>query len=128
MGKKKPQKTKELSVAIAEASTTGEETQQQQTPRKRGRPRKIVEKTEGEEKKEEAVPAEAQAPEEVVSESQSKRVKTSEEEEQEQEVKQRASLTSMEGTKKGEGQSVVERELPPRRSRARRKSKPRKSS
>ncbi|KAK8975691.1 hypothetical protein V6N11_021541 [Hibiscus sabdariffa] len=52
----KPQKTKQLSVAIAEASSAGEDAfakQQAQTnPRKRGRPRKIVEKTESEEQKE----------------------------------------------------------------------------
>ncbi|KAK8513943.1 hypothetical protein V6N13_005123 [Hibiscus sabdariffa] len=55
-GKMKPQKTKQLSVAIAEASSAGEDAfakQQAQTnPRKRGRPRKIVEKTESEEQKE----------------------------------------------------------------------------
>lgn len=44
MGKKKlPKKTKELSVAIAESSSLSGE---QITPRKRGRPRKIVEITE----------------------------------------------------------------------------------
>ncbi|KAG6787514.1 hypothetical protein POTOM_009155 [Populus tomentosa] len=65
MGKnKKPQKTKELSVAIAEASSTGdpETTQQQpQTPRKRGRPRKIIEKSESAVEKEESTAEGAEA-------------------------------------------------------------------
>ncbi|KAB5569880.1 hypothetical protein DKX38_003673 [Salix brachista] len=64
MGKsKKPQKTKELSVAIAEASSTGdpETRQQSQTPRKRGRPRKIIEKSESVVKKEESTAEGAQA-------------------------------------------------------------------
>ncbi|CAK8569621.1 unnamed protein product [Lathyrus sativus] len=54
---KKPQKTKEVWAAIAEASTTIDDEQQQQQPqtsRKRGRPRKIVVKMESsEEPKEE---------------------------------------------------------------------------
>ncbi|KAF9688531.1 hypothetical protein SADUNF_Sadunf02G0206700 [Salix dunnii] len=64
MGKnKKPRKTKEVSVAIAEASSTGdlETRQQSQTPRKRGRPRKIIEKGESVVKKEESTAEGAQA-------------------------------------------------------------------
>ncbi|KAF7139828.1 hypothetical protein RHSIM_Rhsim06G0033800 [Rhododendron simsii] len=119
MGKKKmPKKTKELSVAIAESSSMVEETQQQQqqiiTPRKRGRPRKIVEKTEGEEIKEaEEIKVEEEA------ETESKKAKTIGEEEKEQHVEEAAGATS-----------AVVKELQPQRrsSRARRKSKPRKSS
>ncbi|KAL4332810.1 hypothetical protein GQ457_07G026290 [Hibiscus cannabinus] len=102
--KKKPQKTKQLSVAIAEASSAGEELplQQQsqpQTPRKRGRPRKNVERTESEEIKEEEAAE--------VTESQSKKLKTTEEPQQQQEQKPQAetSSASMGGMKKGEGQS-----------------------
>ncbi|KAI8549686.1 hypothetical protein RHMOL_Rhmol06G0044000 [Rhododendron molle] len=118
MGKKKmPKKTKELSVAIAESSSMGEETQQQQiiTPRKRGRPRKIVEKTESEEIKEaEEIKVEEEA------ETESKKTKMiGEKEEKEQHVEEAAGATS-----------AVVKELQPQRrsSRARRKSKPRKSS
>ncbi|CAI8606436.1 unnamed protein product [Vicia faba] len=50
---KKPQKTKEVWAAIAEASTTIDE-QQPQTSRKRGRPRKIVVKEESSEEQKEA--------------------------------------------------------------------------
>ncbi|KAJ7966746.1 transcription factor TBF1-like [Quillaja saponaria] len=141
---KKPQKTKELSVAIAEASSTaGAETQQQQqsqqtmsqTPRKRGRPRKILDKTETEDKKTEVLQSEQ--PETAIAEegnreSSLKKAKISEgaeEQKQEQlqkEIKGDGSSGSSLGlpTKKEEG--VSEREPP--RSRARRKSKPRKSS
>nr|GFC30197.1 hypothetical protein [Tanacetum cinerariifolium] len=55
MGKKKiPMKTKNLSIAIAESSSVIGDVQveqqhaQQVTPRKRGRPRKVVEKSEDE--------------------------------------------------------------------------------
>ncbi|XP_059279126.1 FK506-binding protein 4-like isoform X2 [Lycium ferocissimum] len=109
MGKKKVvKKTKELSVAIAESSAMSGDSQQQQiTPRKRGRPRKIIVKDE----------------EEVSGEL--KKLKTSEVEE-ESENKQ--------GEKKKEKQEEFEEEKnlqpqkeQPTRSRARRKSKPRKS-
>ncbi|KAL3573202.1 hypothetical protein D5086_027106 [Populus alba] len=127
MGKnKRPQKTKELSVAIAEASAIEDETRQQpQTPRKRGRPRKIIEKIESEVKKEESRVEGTQATEQVIG-SQSKKVKTSpQEEEQKVEVEEpwRSSCTR-EKTKEEEKSEVRE---PPRRSR-RRKGKPRKSS
>lgn len=129
MGKnKKPQKTKELSVAIAEASSTGdpETTQQQpQTPRKRGRPRKIIEKIESEVKKEESRVEGTQATEQVIG-SQSKKVKTSpEEEEQKVEVEEPWHSSSSREKRKEEEKSDVRE--PPRRSR-RRKGKPRKSS
>ncbi|CAK7349292.1 unnamed protein product [Dovyalis caffra] len=127
MGKnKKPQKTKELSVAIAEASITGDETQQQpQTPRKRGRPRKIIEKIESEVKREESIAEGTQATEQVIG-SHSKKVKFSQEEEEQQQVEVEEPSASTRGTKKEEEKSEVIRE-PPRKSR-RRKSKPRKSS
>ncbi|XP_039032918.1 uncharacterized protein DDB_G0286299-like [Hibiscus syriacus] len=112
----------------------GEEAQQQQslpqTPKKRGRPRKIVERTESEVKEEEAA---------EVTESQSKKLKTTEEQqrdddddeeepqqEQNPQAKAEASSASMGGPKKGEGQSVSLKEPPTRKTR--RKSKPRKSS
>ena len=133
MGKsKKPQKTKELSVAIAEASSTGdlETRQQSQTPRKRGRPRKIIEKGESVVKKEESTAEGAQATHEQGIGSQSKKIKTSQEEaaaqqQQQQQVEAEGPSSSMRGKKKEEGKS--EGKEPPRRSR-RRKSKPRKSS
>lgn len=125
MGKKKPQKTKELSVAIAEASSTGDESQQQQpqlqTPRRRGRPRKIFQATAGEDGEG----------------SQSKKAKTDQLEElnTEEPVPISAAPAAIEGSsintaKRGEGQSEEKklvRELSSR-SKASRKSKPRKSS
>ncbi|XP_027332637.1 uncharacterized protein LOC113847617 [Abrus precatorius] len=116
MGKKKPQKIKELSVAIGEASSTIDEMGQQQqqpppqAPRKRGRPRKIIVKMESEEEKAQAIAAQG-------TESSTEKGSTKEEE--------GASETCMRITK----QEVMQ--LPkgePSRSRARRKSKPRKSS
>ncbi|PON83364.1 hypothetical protein TorRG33x02_207790 [Trema orientale] len=137
MGKKKQQKTKEISVAIAEASSTkGDETHQQaqpQTPRKRGRPRKIIETAEkSEEKAIELTEEAAHEKEQVVvgdvsTQSQSKKVKTSEEEqvlllgqgETQKLIKEEGgSSAAMGGAKK---------EVLPRR-KGRRKSKPRKSS
>ncbi|XP_020213610.1 uncharacterized protein LOC109797869 [Cajanus cajan] len=116
MGKKKPQQTKELSVAIAEASSTidekGQEEQQEpqeealaqaHAPRKRGRPRKLIAKMEREEEKEQGG------------------IEISMEKGTTKEVEV-ASSTCM---------RVEEMQLPkvePSRSRARRKSKPRKSS
>ncbi|PHT98808.1 hypothetical protein BC332_32227 [Capsicum chinense] len=104
MGKKKVvKKTKELSVAIAESSAMSGDSQQQITPRKRGRPRKIVVKNEDD------VSADL------------KKLKTSEVEEPEGEKK------------KQEEDFVEEKKLqsqnqqPTRSSRARRKSKPIKS-
>ncbi|XP_039052484.1 uncharacterized protein LOC120194158 [Hibiscus syriacus] len=102
---------------------------QPQTFRKRGRPRKIFERTESEEIKEEEAAE--------VTESHSKELKTTEEQQtkhEEEEEEQRpqakteaeASSTSMGSMKKGEGQSVALKEPPT--SRTRRKSKPRKSS
>jgi len=118
MGKKKmPKKTKELSVAIAESSSIAEDTQQQQqivTPRKRGRPRKIVEKTESEEIKE------IKKGEEEEEDSESKKAKMIGEEEEEEKK-----LMKVEGATSS---SVAKEIQPQRKSRARRKSKPRKSS
>ncbi|KAI4336886.1 hypothetical protein L6164_015363 [Bauhinia variegata] len=135
MGKKKPQKTKELTVAIAEASSTGDETkpQQSQTPRKRGRPRKIVKNPETEEGKELIQQSEAEG-----TDSSLKKGKTMEKEEEEEEHGRQQDETKQVGSSapcmrlltKEEGSSK-ERQLPkgqPSRSRARRKSKPRKSS
>ncbi|KAF5747110.1 zinc finger and BTB domain-containing protein 47 [Tripterygium wilfordii] len=137
MGKKKPQKTKELSVAIAEASSTGEETQQaqspSQTPRKRGRPRKILEKTESLEQKEE--PAEPSAAQEVEESSQSKKPKISggeppELHQQQEPVKAEAGAPSgsTRGSKKEDGQTAEKESIKPTRRSRRRKSKPSKSS
>lgn len=103
MGKKKVvKKTKELSVAIAESSAMSGDSQQQQiTPRKRGRPRKI-----NIVKDEEEVSVDL------------KKLKTSEDEQ-------------LEGEKKKEEfeeeKNLQPQNLQPTRSRARRKSKPRKS-
>lgn len=124
MGKKKPQKTKELSVAIAEASATGDESQNQQkpqTPRRRGRPRKNMQVTAGEDGDEG---------------SQSKKAKTDQvEEHNAEEPVPSEKPAAIEGScintlKRGEGQSEEKklvRELSSR-SKASRKSKPRKSS
>lgn len=131
MGKKKPQKTEELSVAIAEASSTGEgdrirqQQPQVQTPRKRGRPRKIVESEDNGDQE-----AAAQVHQKEVTDdeqSQSKKLQTSKEE---QDVrKAEAPSASMDSVQKKGGQSIVgEPSKEPPRSRARRKSKPRKSS
>ncbi|KAJ6401694.1 hypothetical protein OIU84_016983 [Salix udensis] len=121
MGKKKrPQKTKELSVAIAEASAIEEDEtgQQPQTPRRRGRPRKIESEVKREESRVEAT--------EQVLGSQSKKVETSQdEEEQKVEIEEPwASSSTREKTKQEEKSEARE---PPRRSR-RRKGKPRKRS
>ncbi|KAK7310434.1 hypothetical protein RJT34_07965 [Clitoria ternatea] len=109
MGKKKPQKTKELSVvAIAEASETGK--QQPQAPRKRGRPRKIIVKMEKSEEEEEK-----EGPE--------KGTTNNEEEEAPSSpciIRNIAKQQDMQIPPKGSEQ--------PSRSRARRKSKPRKST
>ncbi|CAA3030353.1 Hypothetical predicted protein [Olea europaea subsp. europaea] len=103
MGKKK------LSVAIAESSVV-EEPQPQQK-RKRGRPRKVVEKIE------ESKTTEGAAEYEDVLEGESKKAETIKGEEEE-EKKEELQIEETQVSK-----------LPPRRSsRARRKSKPRKSS
>lgn len=101
MGKKKEVKKAELSVEVTESSSIGTEQQQNTTPRKRGRPRKIVEKTESDEEKE---------------------------------IKRLKEDGTKEGAKEGETSSSLkepkseETEEPKPRSRARRKSKPRKST
>ncbi|TKY57720.1 hypothetical protein E2542_SST14772 [Spatholobus suberectus] len=121
MGKKKPQKTKELSVAIAEASSTIDEKEQQQpqAPRKRGRPRKIIVKMESEEGKAQvmeqrggSIAIAAQG-----TESSMEKGTTNEEEGASSACMRVANQEEMQ-LPKGE----------PSRSRARRKSKPRKSS
>ncbi|EXB63948.1 hypothetical protein L484_003331 [Morus notabilis] len=141
--KKKPQKTKELSAAIAEASSTADNisetahtTQSQpqfHTPRKRGRPRKIVIEKSTETTTEIEQPASSKSDQEAVGNI-SKKIKGEEEEEdddnhqrQTQKIKEEGSsvvLQAMEGDKKEEGQS--NKELPRRR--GRRKSIPIKSS
>lgn len=136
MGKKRPQKTKELSVAIAEASTagTGDDTQQPQTqqqnrpqtPRKRGRPRKITEKTETI-SKEDIVEPQAGGRAEV-SESSSKKGRTSEGEGGGQEQEQQPRHAQQQEGSSACTQFSKDPKGEPSRSRARRKSKPRKSS
>lgn len=121
MGKKKRQKTKELSVAIAEAASKGGDTGQQQeitqpqAPRKRGRPRKVVVETESEEKKKVVEEPKDQPPASTV---------------EEQHGSASASACTRIFTKE-EGVLFEDIQLPkeePSRSRARRKSKPRKST
>ena len=124
MGKKKRQKTKELSVAIAEASATAGETGQQeiiqpQRPRKRGRPRKIVVETKTEEKK-------VQQPtiEELEASTAAQGTESSTKKDEEQ-------LSTCIRVTNEEERAFEENPLPkgePSRSRARRKSKPRKSA
>ncbi|KAF3446310.1 hypothetical protein FNV43_RR11489 [Rhamnella rubrinervis] len=143
MGKKKPQKTKELSVAIAEASSAsaGDETQKQpqpQTPRKRGRPRKIIEnipESSTEEKKEDQPPEIDQQVDETeaknLTEGVLKKVKIFEQNEEQVVVEQEHTIKLKEegSSQKEEGQSIeIQFSREPPRRRARRKSKPRKSS
>ncbi|XP_057434947.1 enhancer of translation termination 1-like [Lotus japonicus] len=119
MGKKKRQKMKELSVAIAEsaASKEGGDTKQQesqpQAPRKRGRPRKVV-REEG--KLVETTMDEAAAASTATQSIMNMEKKEEEEEEEEHEA----------SAKEEEDIQLPKRE--PSRSRARRKSKPRKST
>ncbi|KAL3505296.1 hypothetical protein ACH5RR_035137 [Cinchona calisaya] len=125
MGKTKAvkKKTKELSVAVAESSSFLEAAEGQQpqplSPRKRGRPRKvIVEKTEVEEVKDEETAKESH---DVEGSESKKKVKTSTEEEEEEEGLQQLSKTTT--------TSSSRKQFPAPRSRAsRRKSKPRKCS
>ncbi|TKY75149.1 nucleolar protein 58 [Spatholobus suberectus] len=127
MGKKKRQKTKELSVAIAEASSKGGDTEQQEIqqprpPRKRGRPRKeVVVEAESEGKKVEPI----EEPEASTATQGTKK--------EEQHGKQQEELTSATAcTRVTKEEGVFEEiQIPkgePSRSRARRKSKPRKST
>ena len=124
MGKKKPQKTKELSVAIAEASSTIDEKEQHevqvqpqpQAPRKRGRPRKIVLKLE--ESEEEKA--------QVIEQGGAQGTESSMEKGTTNEQEGTSSSACMRVTTKQEEMQLPKVE--PSRSRARRKSKPRKSS
>ncbi|KAI3460322.1 hypothetical protein Pfo_016985 [Paulownia fortunei] len=128
MGKKKAvKKTKELSVAIAESSPT-----EQQTPRKRGRPRKITEKNEVIQEEKPAKKFQDSG------ESDSQKGKTNKGEEEEEEDKEKkleeiteevegSSSKSKKEEEKSEDKELQKEQHPPR-SRARRKSKPRKSS
>ncbi|CAL0319006.1 unnamed protein product [Lupinus luteus] len=109
MGKKK-QKMKELSVAIAEASSIQGSEIQPQLPRKRGRPRKIVAVERNQEKKKEE---EAEGTESSVKK------------EKQQEESAATACISI-NTKEEEIQLIPKGE--PSRIRARRKSKPRKST
>lgn len=136
MGKKKAvKKTKELSVAIAESSSLDAEGQQQQpplTPRKRGRPRKIIaDKTEaaGEVKEEEEAAQEGRDDVEG-SKSQTVKISTAEEGEEEEEVKGQPSKMKEEAAAAAATttSSPSSKRQVPTKSRARRKSKPRKSS
>lgn len=134
---KKPQKTKELSVAIAEASSSAIDVtepqqqqpppQPQQAPRKRGRPRKIIVKMEsgGEEKKAQPIEQEAAS---IVAQGMeiSSMEKGKGNEEEQHEGSSQACMSAIQ-----QGGVSEEMQLPkgvPSRSRARRKSKPRKSS
>ncbi|GKA51814.1 hypothetical protein Tco_0745010 [Tanacetum coccineum] len=109
MGKKKvPKKTKELSVAIAESSSIIGE---QITPRKRGRPRKIVERIE------EVKESKEDSQQDLDEEPESKKQKSTEEHESKK-PKSTEDMVKTEATSRTQDQ--------PRRSR--RKSKPRKSS
>ncbi|XP_027357047.1 uncharacterized protein LOC113866360 [Abrus precatorius] len=123
MGKKKRQKTKELSVAIAEASSSkGEqqETQQPQPPRKRGRPRKVVVETVSKQKKVE--PIEESAPSTATQGTESLTKK------QGQEGSSPASACTRVTKEEQVFQKIQVPKGEPSRSRARRKSKPRKST
>ncbi|KAJ1388409.1 hypothetical protein SESBI_39145 [Sesbania bispinosa] len=116
---KKPQKTKEVSVAIAEASSTVDEAGQQlpqaTATRKRGRPRKIIVKMESEGEK---------AAQGTTESSMEKGTVNKEEEQHEVEGASSVACTTI-------TEQQQEMQLPkgePSRSRARRKSKPRKST
>ncbi|KAK7376808.1 hypothetical protein VNO80_02225 [Phaseolus coccineus] len=125
MGKKKPQKTKELSVAIAEASSTIDDEKEQeeaqpqpQAPRKRGRPRKVIAKMEeSEEEKALVIEQRGGSISALGIESSMEKVTSNEEE--------GTSSACMRVAKQEEMQLP---KVEPSRSRARRKSKPRKSS
>ncbi|CAL0305833.1 unnamed protein product [Lupinus luteus] len=117
MGKKR-QKMKELSVAIAEASSIqggekGEHEIQSQTPRKRGRPRKIIVMERSQEKKIEAI-----------EEAEKSRESSMKKEEEQEEEESGAACISI--NRKEEEIQLPKEE--PSRSRVRRKSKPRKST
>lgn len=109
---KKPQKTKEVWAAIAEASTTIDEQQQPQTSRKRGRPRKIVVKMETSEEQREAD-----------SIGNNTREDSMEKEEKNEETEKETCMV-----KKEDEIEVPKGVVSCRSSRARRKSKPTKSS
>ncbi|XP_010263671.1 PREDICTED: nucleoporin NUP159-like [Nelumbo nucifera] len=124
-------KSKRVTVAIAKASPTGETAEvQSQTPRKRGRPRKIVERTVSQEEKGPKQEEEAVAIEEGVSKRLKSKAEGEEEEEELQQQDKRAigssSSISLDGSAKGQPDTSKSKEPP--RSRGRRKSQPRKSS
>lgn len=131
MGKKRSSKqTRQVSVAVAEASSAAEEGQLS-PPRKRGRPRKIVEKTENEARREEegAINEAVEEREDVgISRSDLERVRITGEE------GERGTTSFKGGEEKEEkeqfegGEEEEEEDRPTRSRRARRKSKPRKSS
>lgn len=116
MGKKKGKKTKEVSVGMVEASAS--------IPRKRGRPRKIVEEIESKEREDQKAEAEEAEDDLLNRGGLSKRAKTSEEQ-----IKNEGTTSSMEGMKMEEEEQTEEREASkqPPKARGRRKSKPRKS-
>ncbi|KAE9603574.1 hypothetical protein Lal_00002285 [Lupinus albus] len=126
MGKKR-QKMKELSVAIAEASSIqgaekGQEHVQSQAPRKRGRPRKIIVIERSQEKKIEAI-------EEAASTAEKSKESSKKKEEQQQQQQQEESAIAAACISINTKEEEIQ--LPkgePSRSRARRKSKPRKST
>ncbi|KAK7291190.1 hypothetical protein RIF29_06133 [Crotalaria pallida] len=123
---KKPQKMKELSVAIAEASSTIDETvlqpqpQPPQAPRKRGRPRKIILRVESEEKKSQVIieqPAASITTQGGIESSMEKG-----------EVNLEVQHEGASCTRVTKQEDVQVQKGEPSRSKARRKSKPRKSS
>lgn len=121
MGKKKAvRKIKELSVV---GSVSGEP--QQQAPRKRGRPRKIIAQVEEREEDEEQTATEAQ---DVAESIEAKKLEG--EDESENKGKVGKGFASSPSSRKEEG-SLEEKDLSqkqqPRMSRAKRKNKPRKS-
>ncbi|OIV97624.1 hypothetical protein TanjilG_12381 [Lupinus angustifolius] len=116
---------KELSVAIAEASSIqggekGQKQVQSQAPRKRGRPRKIIVMERTQEKKIEAASTAEKSKESSMKKEQEK-----------QQQQQEESATATEAACISINRKEEEFQLPkeePSRNRARRKSKPRKST
>ncbi|XP_038884964.1 uncharacterized protein LOC120075548 [Benincasa hispida] len=114
MGKKKPQKTKEIAVAIAETSASklaDDGIGQSIQPRKRGRPRKVLDEPQNKQENKKLLPP---LPE-VAENPPEKKAKTT--------VDQPPPGSMEEGSKQGEPKTGDGS-----RSRGRRKNKPRKSS
>ncbi|KAA0065239.1 zinc finger and BTB domain-containing protein 47 [Cucumis melo var. makuwa] len=117
MGKKKTQKTKEIAVAIAETSTSklaDDGIGQSIQPRKRGRPRKVLDEQQNEQENKKLPPPPPLLPE-VEENPPEKKIKATVDEPPPGSVKEGS---KQEEPKTGDGS----------RSRGRRKNKPRKSS